>query len=52
MFDSGVVCATGVLAESGNLASRILGVASCALLGEVELSDDGAVVEPMIEGRR
>ena len=52
VFNGGSLCETGALIELGDLVSCIGDVASRALLGEVELSDDGAVVEPMIEGRR
>ena len=43
--------ATGVLTESGDLVGLIGDVTSRELLMEVELSNYGAVVEPMVKGR-
>ena len=51
VLDGGTMCATGLLAESGDLVSFIEDSALRALLEEVEISDNGAVVELMIKGR-
>ena len=47
----GAVRTTGVFTELGDLVSFIVDVALCALLEEFEISDDRAVVEPMVKGR-
>ena len=52
VLDGGALPTTGVLTESGDLVSCIGDVASCAIPEKVDISDDGAVVEPMVEGRR
>ena len=49
VLDVVAVRVTGFLAESGDLLSHIGDAASCALLEEVEISYDRAVVEPMVE---
>ena len=48
----GSVRATGVLEESVKLVSGIVDVSLRALLEEVDISDDRAVVEHFVKGRR
>ena len=52
VFDGGIMRTTEILTEVGDLVSHIVNVASHDLIKEVGLSDNGAVVEPMVEGRR
>ena len=52
MLNGGAVRAAGALAESGHLVSPIGDVALRALLKEVDLSNNRALVEQMVEGRR
>ena len=51
MFDGGTVHEMGLISEVGNLVSCIGCVSERALIGEFELSDNGAVSEPMVIGR-
>ena len=50
-FDGRSVHATGVLAEAGELLISIIDVTLCAILEEVDQSNNRSVVEPMVEGR-
>ena len=52
VFNVGSVRATGVLEESVKLVSGIVDVSLRALLEEVDISDDRAVVEHFVKGRR
>ena len=52
VFNVGPVRVSGVLAKSFNLVSCIGYVASHKVLEEVEIYDNGAVVEPMVKRRR
>ena len=52
VFDGGFVCGTRLPEEAGNLVSHIGYVASRDILEELEISNDRAVVETMIEGMR
>ena len=47
MIDGVAVCVAGVFVESGELVSCIGDVASCALIEEANLYDNGYVVEAM-----
>ena len=52
VFNVGSVRATGVLEESVKLVSGIVDVSLRALLEEVDISDDRAIVENFVKGRR
>ena len=52
VFNVGSVRATGVLEESVKLVSGVVDVSLRALLEEVDISDDRAVVEHFVKGRR
>ena len=47
-FDGRSVHATGVLAEAGELLISIIDVTLCAILEEVDQSNNRSVVEPMV----
>ena len=51
LFDGGAVPTAGVLVEAGNLEICIGDVVSYALLKEVDILNDGVVVELMFKGR-
>ena len=50
MLDGGAVRVAEVLTASGDLVSCIGDVAWCDFLVEVEISDYGTIVEPIVEG--
>ena len=52
MLDGSIVRATGVLVESGDLVSLIGYATVRAIIEEVDIYNNGAVVEPIVEGRR
>ena len=52
VLDGSIVRATGVLVESGDLVSLIGYATVRAIIEEVDIYNNGAVVEPIVEGRR
>ena len=52
VIDGGSMCIMGVLVELGDLVSRIQDVASRTIIKEIEISDNGKFVEPMVKGRQ
>ena len=52
VIDGSSVCIMGVLVELGDLVSHIQDVASRTIIKEIEISDNGKFVEPMVKGRQ